>query len=79
VLHLTEALADEQHGSDVNSTIDHVAFTSTDLPSAVARVTAHGVMFHIDDVPLTGQRQMFFKDPAGNGIELNFQLNSGDT
>jgi catechol 2,3-dioxygenase-like lactoylglutathione lyase family enzyme len=76
VLHLTEALTDEARGSNVISTFDHVAFTATDLLSAVARVTAHGIAFHIDDVPLAGQRQMFFSDPAGNGVELNFELNS---
>jgi catechol 2,3-dioxygenase-like lactoylglutathione lyase family enzyme len=76
VLHLTEAVMDEERGSGVNSTFDHVAFTCTDLPSAIARLTAHGIAFHIDDVPLAGQRQMFFKDPAGNGIELNFQFSA---
>jgi catechol 2,3-dioxygenase-like lactoylglutathione lyase family enzyme len=78
VLHLTEALADEQRAGDVISTFDHVAFTCTDLPSATARLKARGIAFHIDDVPLLGQRQVFFKDPAGNGVELNFQLDAGD-
>jgi hypothetical protein len=25
-------------------------------------------------VPVTGQVQLFFKDPAGNGVELNFSV-----
>lgn len=79
VLHLTETLPNEERGRNVKSTFDHVAFTCTDLPSASARLKAHGVAFQMDEVPLTGQRQIFFTDPAGNGIELNFQMNSGAT
>jgi hypothetical protein len=30
----------------------------------------------IDDVPLIGQRQIFFSDPAGDDIELDFQMNA---
>ena len=32
------------------------------------RLKAHGIAFHIDDVPLAQQRQMFFKDSAGNEL-----------
>ena len=77
VLHLTEALPNEERRRNATSTFDHVAFTCTDLPSATVRLKAHGIAFHIDEVPLTGQRQLFFTDPAGNGIELNFQVNPG--
>jgi catechol-2,3-dioxygenase len=30
------------------------------------------VHFRMAQVPRTGQVQLFFKDPAGNGVELNF-------
>ena len=32
----------------------------------------YGIEFTKDHVPLTGQIQVFFNDPAGNGIELTF-------
>ena len=38
-----------------------------------ALITA-GIAYTIDDVPLTGRRQIFFRDPAGNGVELNFAM-----
>jgi catechol 2,3-dioxygenase-like lactoylglutathione lyase family enzyme len=72
VLHLSEASAGDVRHANPRSTFDHVAFTCTDFPAAIARLQAQGIAHHIDAVPLTGQRQIFFKDPAGNGIELNF-------
>ena len=77
VLHLTEASSNENRGKNSRSTFDHVAFTCTDFASATARLTAHGIEHYVDDVPLIGQRQIFFSDPAGNGIELNCQVDSG--
>jgi catechol-2,3-dioxygenase len=74
VLHLTEALPNETRRKDSSSTFDHVAFTCTDFASATAQLNAHGIEHYIDDVPLVGQRQIFLNDPAGNGIELDFQL-----
>jgi catechol-2,3-dioxygenase len=76
VLHLTEALPSEKRRKNGSSTFDHVAFTCTDFASAAAQLNAHGIEHYIDDVPLIAQRQIFFSDPAGNGIELNFQMNA---
>ena len=76
VLHLTEALPGEERRGNASSTFDHVAFTATDFSAATAILKAHGIRHHSDEVPLTGQRQIFFSDPAGNGVELIFQTSS---
>ena len=76
VLHLTEALPSEHRRENRESTFDHVAFSCSDFLSVTARLKTYNVEHHIDDVPLTGQRQIFLSDPAGNGVELNFQMAS---
>jgi len=72
VLHLTEARADEQRPPDAACTFDHVAFSCTNLAAYEARLQAAGIAYVIDAVPGTGQLQLFLRDPAGNGVELNF-------
>lgn len=57
---------------NVNGTFDHVSFTCTDMPSMEAHLTAHSVSY-TTRVLLNSVRQINFKDPAGNGIELNFE------
>jgi len=72
VLHLTQAGAGEIREVGGVPTFDHVAFTCENFEAMRAALTAAGIAYEIEDVPLTGQRQIFFRDPAGNGIELNF-------
>jgi catechol 2,3-dioxygenase-like lactoylglutathione lyase family enzyme len=74
VLHLTQTRADEMREVGVVPTFDHVAFTCEDFESMRAALTAAGVAFEVDEVPAGGQRQIFFRDPAGNGVELNFRV-----
>jgi hypothetical protein len=35
-------------------------------------LAAHGIEWRTARVPLIGQIQLFVRDPAGNGVELNF-------
>lgn len=72
VLHLSECSPDEQRAIHVTTTFDHVAFTCTDFVATRARLETHGIGFGQREVAATGIRQLFFKDPAGNGIEFNF-------
>ena len=71
VLHLTEVSPGERRLSQAN-TIDHVAFSGIDAETFEARLRAAGIRYTSEEVPLTGQRQLFFTDPAGNGVEVNF-------
>ncbi len=74
VLHLTEAAANEPRTAGSTGTFDHIAFTCTDPDAMEARLRRHGIDYTVDDVPTTSQKQIFLRDPAGNGIELNFAL-----
>lgn len=72
VLHLSEERPQDRRrvGSDLS--FDHVAFAASDWEGSRASLLLAEVPFHEDRVPGTGQRQLFFRDPVGNGIELIF-------
>ena len=72
VLHLSEAAADEVRHTHLSTTFDHAAFTCTGRPEMEARLKQRGILFRKGQVPALGITQLFFKDPAGNGIELSF-------
>ena len=74
VLHLSEASPGEVRPPNVTNTFDHVAFSCVDFAGTLAHLDRFNVRYSTDDVPLTSQRQIFFTDPAGNGVEMNFVL-----
>ena len=79
ILHLTEAGPDEARMPHARTTFDHIALACTDPDAVEARLRRHGIDYAVDDVPLTSQKQVFLRDPAGNGIELNFALGAQST
>jgi catechol 2,3-dioxygenase-like lactoylglutathione lyase family enzyme len=52
---------------------NHVAFALTDFEAARRRLDAARVDYEIDGVPGGGEMQIFLRDPAGIGVELNFR------
>ncbi|MDB5970823.1 MAG: glyoxalase/Bleomycin resistance/Dioxygenase superfamily protein [Hydrocarboniphaga sp.] len=72
VLHLSEASPLEGRAADVVGTFSHVAFACTGLGEIEARLQRNRIDYTIDRVPLRDQIQLFFSDPAGNGVELSF-------
>ena len=76
VLHLSEAQPDEVRHTHVATTFDHVAFTCNARPEMEVRLKRHNIPFRTGQVPAMGITQLFFKDPAGNGIELSFAEHS---
>ncbi len=72
VLHLSELTDGAFSPEKVHTTFNHVAFRATDRAGVEAKLTRLGIAFHTDLIPVSGQYQIFFKDPAGNGVELNF-------
>lgn len=72
VLHLSFSKNGIVNELNVNSTFDHMAFTCQDENMYIDLLTKKNIKFSIREVPEIGTRQIFFKDPAGNGIELIF-------
>ncbi|MBV8380253.1 MAG: diguanylate cyclase [Paucibacter sp.] len=72
VLHLSETRPGELRVPGRSHTYDHLALACDDLAGTEARLRALGIAWRRAEVPLTGQIQLFFDDPAGNGVELNF-------
>ena len=72
VLHLSFSKNGIVNELNVNSTFDHMAFTCQDENIYIDLLTRKNIKFSIREVPEIGTRQIFFKDPAGNGIELIF-------
>jgi catechol-2,3-dioxygenase len=72
ILHLSEAGAGEVRIAGAMNTFDHVAFTCYGRREMEAHLVRCAVTYNRAEVPLTAQVQLFLKDPAGNGIELNF-------
>jgi catechol-2,3-dioxygenase len=72
VLHLSEAARDETRSVDATTTFDHAAFNCTGRREFETRLTQLGISYELARVPQTNQVQLFLKDPAGNGVELNF-------
>lgn len=75
VLHLSEARTGDDRPAGVVNTFDHAAFSCTDFPAAEARLRELDISYTSAQVPQTGARQLFFSDPAGNGVELIFPEN----
>ena len=72
VLHMTEADDSERQIPNVLTTFDHVALNCTDRATHEAALSQHGVDYKVAIVPQTQRVQLFFDDPAGNGVELIF-------
>lgn len=74
VLHLSGTGPGEIRAVGVTPTFDHVAFRCNDDAAMRAALDAAGVAYAVEDAPERAQRQIFLRDPAGNGIELSFAL-----
>jgi catechol 2,3-dioxygenase-like lactoylglutathione lyase family enzyme len=54
--------------------VDHLAFkASGDIKGALAKLDAQGIEYSMRKLERSGVVQVFFRDPDGVGVELNFQ------
>jgi catechol 2,3-dioxygenase-like lactoylglutathione lyase family enzyme len=52
--------------------LDHMAFTATDLAGTVRKLEQKGVRYQLGRQVETGAWQLFFHDPNGARVELDF-------
>ena len=74
VLHLSEADDGEARSGTAVTTFAHAAFNCTGRADFEARLKRFGVAYRTARVPLLNLAQLFFHDPAGNGVELQFAV-----
>ena len=74
VVHLTACGDDDPRAGGVHGPgfFDHVAFSGSGLAGMLERLRRHGVPYELAEVTSLGQVQVFLRDPAGVGVELNF-------
>ena len=72
VLHLSETKKNDENPVNIKNTFDHMAFTAVDKDKYIKILKEREIEFYLRSVPEIGTEQIFFKDPAGNGIELIF-------
>jgi catechol 2,3-dioxygenase-like lactoylglutathione lyase family enzyme len=70
---LKEYLGDKgEAGLRGSGAVDHLAFLATDLAGMHGRLHQTGLEYRERTVPSLGLHQVFFEDPSGVTIELNF-------
>ncbi|MDC0126833.1 VOC family protein [Methylophilaceae bacterium] len=72
ILHLSETKENDDNPANIKNTFDHMAFTAEDKNKYIKILEKNEIKFYFRVVPEIGTEQIFFKDPAGNGIELIF-------
>jgi catechol 2,3-dioxygenase-like lactoylglutathione lyase family enzyme len=59
--------------------IDHMAFTAKGLAATLARLDAHGIQYvKRKQAGVVGTWQIFFHDPNGARVELDFAAAEGN-
>ena len=76
VLHLSSSKDNIKNLINVNSTLDHVSFSASDKSFFMETLEKNNIFFKERYISEINIDQLFFKDPAGNGIELIFKENS---
>ena len=72
VLHLSSTKNNEKRKHHIDTTFDHIAFSVSNLEYYEKLLHDNNISFTFRTVPEIGTKQLFFKDPVGNGIELIF-------
>lgn len=69
---LTDYLGERNVDQDGTGALDHLAFLADDIEEFRQRLARHGVAYRERTLPAMGLQQLFFVDPSGLTIEMNF-------
>lgn len=69
---LTDYLGDRASSEEGTGALDHLAFLANDSEGLRRRLERHEIAYRERVLPALGLRQMFFVDPSGLTIEMNF-------
>ena len=69
ILHI---VAGKQKKDLVKGVIDHMAFSGSGLAKAVEKLKARGIAYELRKLPAYGTWQLFFHDPNGAKVEIDF-------
>lgn len=70
IIHLSEV--QELPSSTIGSHFNHIALACSGLEAGLARLKQHGVSYIMEYRDPPGMTQLFFYDPVGIRMELNF-------
>jgi len=71
LVHLTEC--NKKPLGEKPGYLDHIAFQLTGLCRFKDNLEKLNIKYTVDSLPEIGMTQLFFKDPAGTGLEVNFK------
>lgn len=69
---LTAYLGEKAQTADGTGALDHLAFLADDMDGFQRRLERHKIAYRSRTLPGLGLRQLFFRDPSGLTIEMNF-------
>lgn len=71
LVHLTES--SERSPTEKPGYLDHIAFQLTGLYRFKDKLERLNIRYTVDSLPEIDMTQLFFKDPAGTDLEVNFK------
>lgn len=70
IVHLIQS--DNHQRAEPPAHLDHIAFAVDDPKAYKARLDSLGVNYSVNHIPDFNVHQVFCQDPAGTGVEANF-------
>lgn len=72
VLHLSESAQNSAPQPSGEQSFNHAAFSCSGLQDFEKKLAQYGIDYTTARIPEMERIQIFFSDPVGNGVELNF-------